>query len=366
MRYTYGMQALSKHRGFFDFFPPPKFLSMPPAGVAISDDSVKCIELVTTPNGIRVGRFGEEIIPSGAISNGVIQNAALVEKALLALQTKHNLSFVRASFPEKEAYLLERSLPLSPREALRETIESQFEEYVPMKRAESVFDFDVVGISEKQGVARVQVSAASQAFVETYESVFRNAGMTPLAFEAEAQALARAVVEEGTSGTALVVDIGKKSTTFAIVREGTVWFTSSFQFGGGMITQGLCETLSLPPAKAEQVKCLYGVSPASPHKEIAEEILKQIKPIEEKMRQHLSYQETLQNKKMSVERVIMSGGGSNLPGFAEYLEQSLAVPVALANPWVNIISFDEHIPSLPLGEALRYASAIGLAMSSSN
>ncbi|MBI5004897.1 MAG: pilus assembly protein PilM [Candidatus Lloydbacteria bacterium] len=360
------MKVLSKHRGFFDFFPPPKFLSMLPAGVAVSDDSVKCIELVATPSGMRIGRFGEEIIPSGAISNGVIQNAALVEKALSSLQTKHNLSFVRASFPEKEAYLLERSLPLAPRESLRETIESQFEEYVPMRRAESVFDFDVAGVSEKQGIARVQVSAASQAFARTYESVFRNAGMLPLAFEAEEQALARAIVQEGAPGTALVVDIGKRETTFAIVHEGSVWFTSSFEFGGESITQALGEALSLPLAKAEQVKCLYGVVPPSSHKEVAEEILKQLKPIEEKIRQHLSYQETLQNKKMPVERVIMSGGGSNLPGFAEYLEQSLGIPVTLANPWVNIISFDEYVPTIPLEEALRYASAIGLAMMSAN
>lgn len=356
------MQALSKHRGFFDFFPPPKFLSMPSAGVAVSDNSVRCIELVPTPRGMRIGRFGEEIIPRGAIANGVIQNTAAVEKALSALQTKHNLSFVRASFPEKEAYLLERSLPLAPMEALRETIESQFEEYMPMRRAESVFDYDVVDFSEKQGTVRVQVSAASRAFARTYESVFRNAGMSPLAFEAEVQALARAVVQSDAPGTVLVVDIGKRGTIFAIVHDGSVRFTSSFEFGGETITQALCEALSLSAAKAEQIKCLYGVAPSSSHKEIAEEILKQLKPVEEKMRQHLLYEETLQNKKMPVERVIMSGGGSSLPGFAEYLEQSLGIPVMLANPWVNIISFDEYIPNLPLGEALRYASAIGLAM----
>ena len=366
MLYNEWMQSFSKHRSFFDFFPPPKFLSMDPAGVVISDDSIKCIELVHTPKGVHIGQFGEESLPNGAISHGIIQNATAVEKALVAIQRKYKFSFVRAAFPERDAYLLELTLPFASRKSLREAIELQFEECVPMKRDESIFDFDVVGISEKQSIVRVQISTVSQAVAQTYESVFKNAGMFPVAFEAETQALARAVIEKDASGTALLVDIGKRETVFAVVRNGSVLFTSSIEIGGGAITQALSETLSIPLEKAEHDKCLYGVLPSLLHRKIAEVILEHVKPIEEKMRQHISYQETLEDKKIPVERVVICGGGSNLPGLSEYLEQALGLPVVRANPWVNSLSFDEYIPELPLGESLRYASAIGLAMSSIN
>lgn len=359
------MQALSKHRGFFDFFPPPQFLSMPWVGIDLSDESVKFIELVMTPDGARVGRFGEEKIPDGAISGGIIQNAVPVEKALSTLQKKHKLSFARIGCPEKEAYLLELSLPLAPLEVLRERVESRFEEYVPMKREESIFDLDVVGISEKQAIARVQVSAVSRVVAQTYETVFKNAGIIPVAFEVESQALARAVVPASEDRAVLVVDIGEKGTTFAIVRKGSVWFTSSFDVGGETLTQALRDALALSFSEAKRVKRAYGVLPSSQHADIAKTILESFQPIEEKIRQHVSYQggtPSGQNQKVPVGQVLMCGGGSSVAGLAEYLSQTLSIPVALANPWTNIISFDEYIPSIPFDESLRYATAIGLAM----
>lgn len=359
------MQIFPKRRGFFDFFPPPQFLSMPSVGIDLSDESIKFFELSGVPNGRVAERFGEENIPSGAILDGSIQDTVAVGKVISAFQKKHDLSFARIACPEKKSYILELSLPLASREALRATVESRFEEYVPLKREESIFDFDVVGVSEKQKTVRVQISAVSMALAEAYETVFRNAGITPIAFEVESQALVRAVVPEGEPKAVLVVDIGKKETTFAIARRGSVWFTASLDVGGETLTRGLSEALRIPFATAEEIKRTQGVLPQPQNKETAEAILRYFQPIEEKMRQYISYKEDtpfLEEKETPIGRILLCGGGSNIPSLAEYLSVALPVQVALANPWGNIVSFDEHIPTMSFGESLRYATAMGLVL----
>lgn len=359
------MQALSKHRHFFDFFPPPQFLSMSSVGIDLSDESIKFFELPGISNSGKAGRFGEESIPNGAITSGLIQNVAVVEKIISEFRKKHNLSFVRVACPEKKSYLLELSLPLHPFEDLHAAVESQFEEWVPMKREEVIFDFDVVTVLEKEKLVRVQISAVSKELARGYEMVFKNAGLTPIAFEIESQALARAIVPKDESKTVLVVDIGKKETTLAIVRSGFAWLTSSLDTGGETLTRALSDRLALSFAKAEEAKRAHGVLPSLQNKEVAEVILKQFKPIEEKIREYISYEEdatSSQGKKIPIERVVMCGGGSNISGLTEYLSGALLVPVALANPWANIVSFDEYIPSMPFGESLRYATAMGLAL----
>ncbi|MBI2045920.1 MAG: pilus assembly protein PilM [Parcubacteria group bacterium] len=359
------MQGLSEHRSFFDFFPPPKFLSMPSVGVDLSDGSVKFVELLAVPGGVAVGRFGEENIPRGAISDGVIQNAAVVERALATLQKTHGLSFARVACPEKETYLLELSLPVAPLASLRETIASQFEELVPMKRDESVFDIEVVGVSEEKKEVRVQVSAVSRALANLYEKVFKKAGVIPLALEAESRALARAVVPKGENDAFLIVDIGKLETTIAVTKKGSVPFSVSFDGGGETITKALSDILSLPFEKAERAKRLYGLLPNPGHGEVAEAVVKSFQPIEEKIRQyilHYGNKTSSNGAEMPVRRIYMCGGGSNIPGLAEHLSEVLLIPAILANPWVNTISFDEYIPSVSFDEALRYATAIGLAM----
>src|SRR3989338_1077219 len=116
------MHGYSKHRGFFDFFPPPQFLNMSAVGIDLSDESIKFFELPSISNGRKTGRFGEENIPSGAITGGLIKNRAVVEKIISVFQKKYNLSFVRVACPEKKSYILELSLPLQSPEALRAAI----------------------------------------------------------------------------------------------------------------------------------------------------------------------------------------------------------------------------------------------------
>ena len=67
-------------------------------------------------------------------------------------------------------------------------------------------------------------------------------------------------------------------------------------------------------------------------------------------------------KPKTLNQIILCGGQSTLPGFAEYLEIYLKRPVVLGNPWSKVFAPGEVIYLLNFNEALRFSTAIGLAL----
>jgi len=63
-----------------------------------------------------------------------------------------------------------------------------------------------------------------------------------------------------------------------------------------------------------------------------------------------------------LDKVILCGGQSTLPGLSEYLEIHLRHPVILGNPWLKVFPVGRAVPFLKFSEALRYSTAIGLAL----
>ena len=70
------------NRLFNRFFPVPNFLRARSFGLDISDESLKFLELITTKNGIEVGRHGERSIPPGVVESGKIKDPKRLEEVL--------------------------------------------------------------------------------------------------------------------------------------------------------------------------------------------------------------------------------------------------------------------------------------------
>ena len=63
-----------------------------------------------------------------------------------------------------------------------------------------------------------------------------------------------------------------------------------------------------------------------------------------------------------MDRIIVCGGEANVPGLANYLAATLKTDIEIANPWININPLTHYIPEIPRNHALRYVTALGLAM----
>lgn len=333
-------------------------------GLDISDESIKYAELKQTSQGLVLGRYGSVAVPTGVIYSGKIQNSQKLIQILSDLRKKENLKNVRVSLPEEQIYLFEIKIPRVPYKEIRPTIELQIEEHIPIRVEEAYFDFVILDVTDTE--YEIQVSAVPVALTDSYLEVFAGAGLEPLSFELEVQAIARTVIRKGDKDTLMIVDFGEKRTGISVVSNGVVLFTTTLGIGGHGLTQAVEKAFNIPFIEAEERKREIGLSRKPEHKELFSVLLYNISILRDEINKNFIYWHTHKDEKGNdhpkIQEVILCGGNANLLGLPEYLSASLRTKVVLADPWVNINTLGNYVPPLKAKDSLGYVTALGLAL----
>ncbi len=352
---------------FSKVFPPPQYLAMPVTGLDISDQSVKCAEVVLDRGDIVVRKLGEQDIPTGVIEGGQIKNPAELTNSLRLLKEKYQLENVAVSLPEEQAYVVRIKLPAIQLSEIRSTIELQLEEHIPFAAPDAVFDYEIISDYDAKEGFEVAVSVLPRGMVSSYTTAIREAGLSPLVMEIEAEALARNLISWGDKSTHLIADIGKTRTGFSIVTQGKVAYTTTLNnIGGEDITKNVQKSLKVSYEEAERLKIEKGLNRSQAHQELFFALVPAVASLRDEILKVVSFWETHKDESgvlhRKIEGVILCGGQATLPGLTNYIASGLSVPVELGNPWINILSTTETIPPLDLNQALRYSTALGLSL----
>lgn len=356
-----------KHSRFYTFFPPPEFLRMNVVGLDISDASLRFVELKDGKYGFEVGRFGYRPIPQGIIDSGEVKKPQDLKNILLEVKKTHGIEFVAVSLPEEKAFLFELVLPQMKYSEIRGAIELSLEDNIPLSSPEVLFDYDI--LEETDSTLRVAVSAVPRSLVDGYLEACAGTGVVPVAFEIEAQSIARAVVPQNLKEVAMVIDFGKTRTGISIVDQGVVKFSSTIALGGDAVTASIAKTLDVTLEQAERIKHNKETPSQEEAEKVSSAVMFSISVLRDEVNKHYLYWQNRTNeggvKRPAIQKIYLCGGDSNLKGFLEYMAQGLAVPVALSNVLVNVNVLDRYVPKISFGDSLGYATAIGLALRSS-
>ena len=351
-------------------FPPPKYLMMSGVGFDISDRSLKYIELGEKNGSIIVNRFGSRIIPEGIIESGVIKNKEKLVNFLKFIKEELGVTYAIGSLPEERAFLSRIKLPLMDYKDIRNAIEAQLEEYIPLSVNDVIFDFELLGeVTSSRGEAGyldINLVAFPKLVTETYGDAFKEAGFVPLAFEMETQSLIRAVVPRDERKSHLVVDFGKTRTTFVITNRGKIQFTSTIEVAGRDLDSAIMKSFEVDKFGAETIKKEKIFVNTKENEKFFTSLLPIISVVKDEIKKHINYWDSHLEKRGikegKIEEIILCGGDSNLFGLSDYLSAGLKISVNQGNPWINVTSFDKYVPDMELRESLMYASAIGLSL----
>jgi len=361
------MKLTETKKTLSSFFPVPKFLKMEAVGIDISDQRIRFLKLKRDKDILKIDRYGEIDVPAGVVESGNIKKPDELKKILTQFGEKYETEFARVSLPEERAYLVSMQTPLVEGEELRNAIAFQIEEHVPLPADSVVFDYEV--LKEKPGRdgghKEVLVSVFPKKDVESYINLFSDTGIVPLSFEIEAQAIARATTPKGSKGTFMIVDFGKERTRISITHNELVRFTSTIDVGSDMITRAIEKEFSVSTKEANKIKNQKSLSKSKENEKFFTAILSSVSVLRDEINRLYIYWQThiIRDKEsMSIDKIILCGGGANLKGLPEYLSTSLKIEVVVADPWVNIGSYENYIPEIPLNSALGYVTAIGLVL----
>ncbi len=351
-------------RFFLHFFPMPRFFAAPSFGLDISDESIKYIELTNSRGGVKMGKYGERIIPPGIIESGKIKDSKKMEEMLVSLQKEVGIKSVRLSLPEEQIYLFKLKLEKANMKNIRESIELVLEEHVPMTAEDAIFDYEI--LSEDETHLELEVATIPENVIENYLQIFKNSNIQIESCELEAQAIARAIIKKGDLGTYMIVDFGKKRTGIFIVSKGVVMFTSTLELGGVLLDEAISRSYKISLEEAEKMKIEHGLERNTTDRELFSVLLNSVSVLRDEVVKHFIYWHTHKdesgNNNPTITKILLSGGDANLAGLPDYLSVSMKTPVEMANVWTNIENNERYIPEIHMRQSLAYATALGLAL----
>lgn len=351
---------------FFKYFPAPKYIGMPHVGFEISSNAIRYIEIVKSPKGLTLGKFGIQELVTPVVFNETLSSNQDLIMSLKKLQKANKFNFVEISIPEEKAYLFTTEVPSGDEEVVRSHIEFHLEENVPVALADTVFDYHIIKRNSKKGTDFASVSVVPRGVIEDYISLFEKCGMTPVSFLIENQAITRSIISLDDMDTYLVVNIGKAKTVLSIVNEQTVQFTSTVNIGGDDFVTAIAKENSITKEQAEKMIREKGFVRTDNNNDFFLSLINVVSALRDEIQRvymyWLSHVDKNGKDPTAPFKVLLTGRDSSIIGFREYMALSLKVPVDLANVWVNVLSFDEEIPPIEHLESLNYATVIGLAL----
>ena len=364
--YGYHMSVLSSVQ---KMFPPPKLMAFPCVGVDISDTSLKYIEFAhsgTVHDALTIKQWGNIDIDPGIVERGSVHDVAKLTAVLVEMKKRTKAQYVSMSLPEERAYLFETTIDANtPHKQIRGLLDFRLEENVPLSPRDAYFDYAIVGYDAAAHVYRVVVAVYAQSTINSYYEACAAAGMIPLSFEIESQAIARAVVPKDQAGTYMVVDFGKTRMGVGIVSGGMLMYTSTIEIAGFQMSEDMRKVLGdVPEAELTAIKNDRGLSEAKDNTGVAEVLRTYADDIADELAVRIHYWDSrdIDREARTIQKAYICGGSANLFGLPEYLTQKLLLPTERAHVWANAFSLESYVPEIDRRHSYGYATAIGLAL----
>lgn len=349
--------------------PPPSYIQLPSAGVDVSDTSLKYIQFKSDNRSgteLQLLHWGDIDIVEGALERGIVHDGSKLSDALREVKKRIGTENVRVSLPEERAYLFETEIRKdTPRKEIRGLLEFRLEENVPLNPRDAFFDYDIIEGSKDEAMLRVSVTAYAKDTVMSYYDACRAAGVIPISFEVEAQAIARATIPTGDTGTHMIVDFGKTRTGVGIVHRGILMYTSTIDIGGADLSAAMRKKLGdLEESELTNIKNTQGLIPGVGDSGAYDVLLSTMSSIAEEIGMRIQYWNTkdIAHEDRQIQSIILCGGSINMKGLPAYFTETLGVESKRANVWQNAFSVEETIPPIGRRYSFGYATAIGLAL----
>ncbi len=342
---------------------PPRYLSLPAAGIDVSASGVKLAVLEEKLHGLELTGFGESRLPSGAVNNGEIADRAAVIDSIRGLARAHKARFANIALSESRSYLFETTVPGIDPGAWKTALEQRLDEYIPLPPTEVAFAVAATGpVGQETPVVGV---GYAHRVIEESLSTFEEAGLTVRAIESETFSMARALLPRNDKDTVLIIDIGRTTTKLTVVGSRIPRFATTLEIGGHALTLAVQKHFGVTEDEAKRVKAEHGLVSSGADDGYLEAMLSTVSAIREEIVRRLDYWQSRAAKGTAHEpitRAILVGGNATVRGLPEYLETSMRIPVELGDVFTNLASRDHWLPPLDYLESLAYATAIGLAL----
>ncbi|MGB1351233.1 MAG: type IV pilus assembly protein PilM [Gammaproteobacteria bacterium] len=336
-------------------------------GIDISSTTVKLLELSESNGGYRVEAYSVASLPQGAVFEKNINNVGEVATAIQSVmhQSRSRATEVVAAVSGSSVINKVIAMPAGlTDEELETQIALEADQYIPYPLEEVALDFEIQGPTPgRDDQVDVLLAACRRETIDSRVEALELAGLTPKVIDVEAYSMERAyelirpIAGVDPAATVAVVDIGATMTTLSVLNQGANTYTREQTFGGKQLTDEIMRRYGLPLREAGLAKKQGGLPDG-----YEEEVLT---PFKEAVVQQVGrslqffYSSSSFN---SVDHIFLAGGVAATDGLVSLVENRLATPTTIGNPFANM-SISPRVNAVALsGDAPAMMVAAGLAL----
>ncbi|NOL49232.1 cell division protein FtsA [Pelistega europaea] len=212
------------------------------------------------------------------------------------------------------------------------------------------------GISRPEGMAgvrlevRVHIVTGEETAAQNILKCVRRCGLEPYQLTLNPLAASEVCLsdDEKQQGV-LLIDIGAGTTGFTVYKDGFIRHSHIFPEGGQLVTSDLAKVFHIPVPEAEDLKLENGI--AKPEL-VSETDVVTLSPVGDQGRQERkvshqiigeviscrlveifeSIQSNLEENELVPHSIVLTGGGSLLPGIADLAEEVFQIPAKVGRP----------------------------------
>lgn len=333
----------------------------PISGVDISITGIKIMAI--NPKKMRVLGYGAvDLDPTKVQASMTVADDYLLSglKQLLkegligSLPSNH----VVVSVPTSRTYSRTVSVPLDVQK-IAEAVQLEAEQYIPIPLSELYTDYEVIDKTDKDQI--VLLSAVPKKIVDAVTATCQKAGLEVVMVEPAINAAARLIraTEEGHLPS-ILVDIGAATSDIGLMDGGIVRLTGSEAVGGHTFTYRIAEKLKVSLEEAHQLKVHSGLAIGPQQSKLKAALEGLIGQIVSEIRKIIRYYNERIGVTTKIQQIIITGGGSNMPGLGEAITDAMMMPARIAEPW-NDVKFGHLQPPTKQLKS-RFTIAAGLSL----
>ncbi|MGZ8164892.1 MAG: pilus assembly protein PilM [Methylobacter sp.] len=339
-------------------------------GIDISTAAVKLLELSRAGARYRVESYAVAPLPQDAVIDKNIANVNVIADAIKVALKQSGSKLKQASVAVAGSAVMTKviTMPASlTDDEMEEQIMVEADQYVPYSLDEVNFDFEVQRRNEvNHEMVDVLLAASRKENVDDRVEALTKAGLKARIVDVEAFAMENAFklladqLPDSLEGqTIAIADIGATMATLNVLHDYRTVYTREQGFGGKQLTEEIQRRYGLSYEEAGLAK-RHGGLPDNYTSDVLD-------PFKRAMVQQI--QRSLQffvssSANRGIDSVILAGGCASIPGIEKLVEQSVGVPVYVANPFVNMALSNKVKPQTLSNDAPAMMIACGLALRS--
>jgi len=305
----------------------------------IGSSSIKLIQMVMGKQSWQIQKIGIKKLPPEAIVDGSIIDSIAVINTIKEVLKEQNINTKQAVSALTGHYVIIKKVtfPAATEDELAESIQWEAEQYIPFPVTEVNLDFQILGSeTEGRGQMDVMLVAVKKDVISDYTSVLREAGLSPVVIDVDAFALENMmeINYPVVSGEMIaVVNVGASITSLTVIVDGVTAFTRSIPMGGNQFTEEIQRVLGISFSDAEALKISGGG--AEKEAEMAPAIALVTNNLVMDVKRSLDFF-LAGGHDLNVNKIYISGGGSNIRGFKEHMQEKTSIPVEFVDPFRNV------------------------------